>query len=189
MHRKFSRNFNCLVSPLLCMLLLAAGPAAAQKSHGAHVHGLVKVGVAVDGKTLSVEIEAPLDSLVGFESRPRSAAQRQAAQAALQQFQQPQWLRPDAAALCRLDSQDVQGEALQPAPAGAAPAAGKSEPHAELLATYRYTCAAPAQLAGLDITLAALFKRIERMDVQVAGAQRQGQQSLRGQATRVLLRR
>jgi hypothetical protein len=64
------------------LLLVALGVScSALAKEGAHVHGLVKLDVAVDAKTLTVQLEAPLDSLVGFEHRPRTAAQKQAAEA------------------------------------------------------------------------------------------------------------
>ncbi len=35
---------------------------------GAHVHGLIRMDLAIDGKTLTVQIEAPLDSLLGLNT-------------------------------------------------------------------------------------------------------------------------
>ena len=61
-------------------LVLGAAPvlAAGAHDHGhehaqAHVHGAVQLEVALDGPTLSIALEAPLDSLLGFERAPRTA--------------------------------------------------------------------------------------------------------------------
>lgn len=164
-------------------LAAAAAAAGAQANPAAHVHGQVLANVAVQGNKLSVQIEAPLDSLLGFEHRPRTTAQRQAAQAVAQQLKTPHaWLKPDAAARCTLASSDVDTQALEPAQPGAKEAA-----HADVDASYEFTCAAPEQLKGLDITLMDGFKRIQRIDVQVAGGKGQSKQSLRRPAQRVRL--
>jgi hypothetical protein len=75
------------VKNLQGLLLLVAIACAAQAHLGAHVHGLVKLGVAVQGPTVSIELDSPLDNLLGFEHRPRTAAERQAARALLKQMQ------------------------------------------------------------------------------------------------------
>ena len=167
--------------------IAAAGPTWAQRGPAAHVHGQVQANVAVQGNKLSVQLEIPLDSLLGFEHRPRTTAQRQAAAAAVQQLKSAAaWLKPDAAALCTLSSSDINTQALEPAK----PDTKKQEPaqdHADVDAAYEFTCAAPDKLAGLDIGLMAVFKRIQRIDVQVAGAKTQSKQTLRQPASRVLL--
>lgn len=170
----------------LAALLVVSTPALAQ--HKAHVHGVVKLDVAVQGATLSVQLEAPLDSLVGFEHRPRTDAQRQAAAAALRQLNDGAALfKPDAAAGCTLTRTEVNGDALQPAAPGSP--APKDGGHADLDASYEFTCTTPAQLAGLEQALFSTFKRISRIEVQVAGARGQARQTLRRPASRVTLAR
>lgn len=167
------------------LLAIGSGPVLAA---GAHVHGLVNVDVAVDGAVLVVQVEAPLDSLVGFEHRPRTATQRQAADAAIARLKDAAGLvRPDAAAKCGPAETRMQADALQPVPPGApAPAAGE---HADLQVTYSFRCAAPEQLKALDLGLFAAFARIQRIDLQVAGPKGQSRQTLRPPATKVLLTR
>ncbi len=177
-------NLKLLHTATALALVAAASTAGAQAGHAAHVHGLVQANVAVQGNKLSVQIEAPLDSLLGFEHRPRTDAQRQAAQAVVQQLKTPtSWLKPDAAAQCTLTSSDVDTQALEPAKPGAKEAA-----HADVDASYEFTCAAPGQLTGLDVLLFDSFKRVQRLQVQVAGEKTQSQQTLRRPATRVRLR-
>lgn len=188
---------NCvpLTLGLATIAIHFAAPAVAQ--HSAHVHGLVRADIVVDGASLTVMIEAPLDSLVGFEHRPRTAAQRQAAAAALKQMREAAaWLRPPAAAMCVLAETQVKAEVLEPA-ADAKPAhdghAHKGhdhgDEHAELEARYRFECAAPAALKTLELGLSQAFKRVQRIELQVAGPQGQGKQTLRRPATTVTLAR
>ena len=182
-----ARLAACRIALAGALLPLAlADPARAQHAagHGAHVHGQVQVNVAVQGHKMSVQLEMPLDSLLGFEHRPRTEAQRRAAQAAVQQVQQAAaWLKPDPAAQCTLSSSEVNAQALEPAPAGT-----PELTHAELQADFEFSCAAPDRLTGLDVLLFDRFSRVQRLQVQVAGAKAQSQQTLRRPATRVRLR-
>lgn len=177
------RSF-CLL-PAAGLLACVSGPLSAA---GAHVHGLVNVDIAVDGPVLVVQFEAPLDSLVGFEHRPRTAAQRQAADSAVARLNRAASLvRPDAAAKCVPTDTRVQAEALQPvAPGAPAPAASE---HADLQASYSFRCAAPEQLKALELGLFAAFARIQRIDLQVAGPKGQTRLTLRPPATKVTLAR
>lgn len=163
--------------------LLPASPAGAQ--HKPHVHGEVTVGIAVQGGTLTVQLEAPLDSLVGFEHRPRTPAQRKAASDALALIKDvPRIVRPAAAAGCAAGPAEVDATALQPAEAGARDAA-----HADLQADYSFVCSTPAALHSLELGLFDAFPRIQRIEVQVAGPQGQRKLLLRRPAREVRLAR
>lgn len=203
------KSLSCLSTPALTAALmsalLGAGPALAQ--HAAHVHGQVQVEVAVDGPLLSVRLQAPLDSLVGFEHRPRTPAQRQAADAALARVDDvAAWLRPAAAANCTLATRSVEAAVLRPAPDGAVAQDDRKghdhkghdhkghdhddhDGHADLVAQLDFRCAAPPALDAVELMLFNAFSRIKRIDVQVAGPQGQRRQTLRPPATQVALTR
>jgi len=44
----------------------------------AHVHGVAKMDLAVDGNKLTLSMEMPLDNLVGFEHLPKTDKQKAA---------------------------------------------------------------------------------------------------------------
>lgn len=175
---------------LLVAMTLGGLQAAAQ---GKHEHGAVRLDVALEATRLTVELEAPLDSLLGFEHRPRTDAQRKAATALLARMKDANAVvRLPAAAQCSLVRSSVESEALAATPAPAAGAnanaqanagskakAGEDE-HADLDATYEFNCLQPTMLRALEITLFASFKRVERVEARVAGDQ--------GQSGRVLTR-
>lgn len=54
--------------------LMLASSVAAQ--HAAHEHGVAALRVALDGPTLLIEFDSPLDNLVGFEHAPTTDEQR-----------------------------------------------------------------------------------------------------------------
>lgn len=172
------------------LLLATAAPALAGK---AHVHGVVAVAVAVDaaadgGAQLTVQLDAPLDSLVGYERRPRTAAERAAADAALATVRGGSWVVPPAAAGCTLAGVEVDAPVLQAGPADA-PAPAAADGHAELAATATWRCRTPAALAAVELALFERFTRIQRIDVQVAGPAGQLRHTLRRPVRTVPLRR
>lgn len=56
--------------------LMLASSVAAQPA--AHEHGVAALRVALDGPTLLIEFDSPLDNLVGFEHAPTTTEQRSA---------------------------------------------------------------------------------------------------------------
>lgn len=168
-----------------------AMPATLLAKEAAHVHGLVRLDVAVDGKTLTLQLEAPLDSVLGFEHRPRTTAQRQAGDALLRRMEDAASLfRPEAAAMCtptrtRVDSQALQSKALQSRNA----AADKEDEHADIEVSIEFSCLHPDQLTSVEVGLFDAFKRIQRIEVQVVGAKGQSKQTLNRPQKLLKLRR
>lgn len=141
------------------MLALLTAPAWAGP---AHQHGIARADLALDGAELTIALEMPLDSLLGFERAPRTPAERQAAQAALARLRDGAALwQPDAAAQCTLQAATVSAPVLEQ------PGAAAGE-HADVDAEYRFRCAQPARLANVDVRLFEAFGRLERVDVQAA---------------------
>ena len=149
------------------------GPAHAAKPHE---HGVVRMGVAIDGTQLSIDLEMPLDSLIGFERAPRTDAERKAAADALARLRDGAALfKLDAAAQCTLGSAKVEAPVLEQ---GAAPKDG----HADADASYVFRCAQPTRLATLEVLLFDAFRHVERVQVQAALPSGQRKAVLEGSA-------
>lgn len=173
------------VSLTLC-LGLAPGLALAQKAQHAHQHGIAELDVAVDASEVTLQLEMPLDSLVGFERAPRNDAERQAAAAALAKARDGASLfRFDTASGCTLKQAEVDADVLEPGAKAGASQGGDG--HADLDATYVFTCAMPSKLGLLDVRLFDVFKRLERVHVQAALPSGQRKATLRRGTTRVAL--
>lgn len=139
--------------------------------HGAHQHGVSTLEVAVDGATLSIHLASPLDNVVGFEHAPRTAKQRAAASQALATLKQGgELFAPTPAAGCTLAEVKVEAPLLQ----GKTTDAGD---HGDLEADYRFTCARPDKLTGVDARLFSRFPGMKRIDAAVVTAK--GQQAFR----------
>ena len=168
----------------LASLALIGAPALAGK---AHEHGVMKLDVVVEGNILSIALESPLDSFLGFERAPRTDAERKAAADLLTRLRGPDQgaplFSPDAAARCILSKAEVEASVLEaPQPAAA------KDGHADLAASYTYRCAQPGQLRSLGVGLFDVWRRIGRIDVQVAGPQGQSRQSLTRPARSIKLK-
>lgn len=159
---------------------LAAGghshPGHAEEVHrsaaaSAHVHGVLPMTLVLEGDrlTLSVE-EAPLDTFLGFERAPRSAAEKQAADKLLSAWRSGQGLvAPDPKGQCTFQSAEVEAPVLtQPAQTRSA----GGDTHADLDASLVFACARAQALESVDLSgLMQRFPRIRRIELQgVAGA-------------------
>ena len=170
------------------LLMLSSVAFAAGKPHE---HGIVKLDVAIDGPQVTMTLSAPLDSLLGFERTPRTEAERRAAAGVLAQLRSPRevaaFFAMDDAARCALTKAEVSAPALEPGVRSSVPS-GPSE-HADLDATYVFVCAQPAQLRSLQMGLFDGYKRIQRIDVQVAGPKGQTKVTLKRPARSITLSR
>jgi hypothetical protein len=184
-------------------LLLASGVLGSSVAHAgkAHEHGVVRLDVSIEGPQLSIAMTAASDNWLGFERAPRTDAERKAAAEVLTRLRNPSQgaplFAPNAQAQCQLAQAEVSAPVLEPAakPAAApaappppAPAKGGAE-HADLEASYSFQCAQPAQLRTLDLGLFEAYKRIQRIEVQVAGPKGQAKVTLRRPARSVTLTR
>ncbi|MDQ7988261.1 MAG: DUF2796 domain-containing protein [Candidatus Dactylopiibacterium sp.] len=167
--------------PLLCRAALLA---AALPLHAApaHQHGVAALNVAVEDDRLHVTLEAPLDSLVGFEHPARTPAEQHAVRDAAARLRDAATLFvTPAAARCRLESVRLASPAASPALLGETAATSAATPHAhaeaaghaDLDGEFHFRCAAPAALRGLEVNLFAAFPRLRTLDVQVAAGEHQ----------------
>lgn len=160
---------------LILAALLAAPLAQAQAQH-AHVHGVLKLDVAVDGRTLTIAIDSPLDNVVGFERAPRSDAEKKTVAEAVAQLRAADRLFViDPAAGCKLDQIDLDAPALglgQPnadAPSG----------HADLEGTFSFQCNDATKARFIDVGFFKAFRNTRQIDVQIASPQGQFKRTLK----------
>lgn len=189
---------------------LASAPARAADGsddfvqHAAHEHGRATLDVAVDAGTVTMRLSAPAMDVVGFEHAPRTDAQREAAESANALLRQHRTLFAfPVAARCTFGGADVtppswagHGHDHDHDHAGGSSASGSSASgpsahegaHADYVAQWRFTCAAPAALAFVDVRLAERLRRDLVVVANVITDAVQTRQELRAGATRVKLR-
>lgn len=140
------------------------------------MHGQLKLDVAVDGPTVVIDMESPLDNIVGFERAPKTDAEKKLVEEAVAQLRAADKLFiVDPAANCKLGPVDLRSGALglgNPDP---------SEPvgHADLDATFSFNCTNAAAAKFIDLNLFSVFKGLRQIDSQIATAQGQFKRQLK----------
>jgi hypothetical protein len=168
-------------------LFMLAMPTVGWAQGKAHQHGLLRLDIAVEARKLSLQVESPLDNLVGFERAPRNEAERKRVDAALAKLKAGQALFSiDPAAQCILAKVELTSAALK---LGAPEPASKSGEHADIDAVFEFDCQDAARAAFIDVGLFAAFVGMQQIDVQVATPTGQRKQTLKRPAQRVALTR
>ncbi|AGU48769.1 hypothetical protein VAPA_1c16600 [Variovorax paradoxus B4] len=149
--------------------------AQAQQQH-AHVHGQLKLDVAIDGPTVVINMESPLDNIVGFERAPKTDAEKKTAEDAIAQLRAADKLFAiDPAANCKLGPVELRSSAL----GLGSPDPGEPAGHADLDATFSFNCTNAAAAKFIDVNLFSAFKGTRQIDSQIASAQGQFKRQLK----------
>ncbi len=169
---------------LLWLGLLLPGHADAAKAHD---HGAARLDIAVEGNRITLQMETPLDNLLGFERAPRTAAERKAADALVSALNAADALfKPDPAAQCSLRTVELASAALK---LGRAEVGAKEDGHADLDANIEFECKDAAKATFIDVTMFNAFPRMKRIDIQAVTARGQFKRTLVAPARRVNLGR
>ena len=145
------------------------------QSHAAHTHGQARLDIAQDGRALVLNLSLPLDTAVGFERAPRTAAERQRAEQALTRLRLREGgFQPDVAAMCQ-----AREPQLAVGPLGAPVSAQAHDDHADIEVRYHFECAQPERLHTLATDVFNAWIRLQVLEVQVATPRGQWRQSLR----------
>lgn len=169
---------------LLASAALAAAPFALQaQSQPAHVHGQIKLDVVVDGPTVVVTMESPLDNFVGFERAPRTDDEKKTVDEAVAKLRAADTLFTiDPAGNCKLGPVDLRAPVLG---LGATPGGAPTAGHADLDATFAFNCASAAATRFIDVGLFTTFKGPRQIEVQIAAPQGQFKRTLKRPNARI----
>jgi hypothetical protein len=122
----------------------------------AHTPGQAQLGVAVNGGSLLLDLDAPLESLVGFEVAARTPRRREAMAMMKAQLKGDALWRPNPQAACTLLTGDVDVHR------------DGGHGHADVTASIAFECAKPEALRHLDIDLWRAFPNMKTVSVSVA---------------------
>jgi hypothetical protein len=181
---------TCVALALTGLAYLAASPTLAQQTRqlGPHLHGEGHLSIAVEGRTLQMELQAPGADIVGFESAPTTPAQRAAIAAATATLSDPIALFGiPAAAACtpgkvqvsvveEEEDEDAQAPSATAAPGLAAPAPAPARPtpapskHTEFRVSYELTCGNLPAITGLNFAYFAKFRNAMELRVDLVTA-------------------
>jgi len=129
----------------------------------AHTHGVAKLNVAIDEGTLTLVLESPLDSLLGFEHMPRNDKERTSVKAMENLLQKPAELFvTPVAAQCHIESVTLESVVLN------ANSGESINGHADLDGEFIFNCKQPQHLRGMTVQLFEAFPHLHQVDVQIA---------------------
>ena len=159
--------------PTFAALLFSAPVLALD--HPAHVHGVAKLEVAVEGGSLSLHLESPLEGVLGFEHAPGNDKERAiVAQMRKAMANGGALFFPTSAAQCKFVDSKLEAPTLDAKLASGIPDKhekhdkhAEHEAHSDLDADFRFTCAEPAKLTGMEVRLFNAFPKMRRIDAQV----------------------
>jgi hypothetical protein len=175
---------------ILAALALAVAPGLSWAHGKAHQHGVAQLAVAVEGARLVIELDTPLDNLIGFERAPRTAAERQRADAAITKLRAAQTLfKAPAEAGCTLAGVNLEAPLLGLKADDGGEPARVEDGHADLAGRFAFDCREPGKLRHLDVGLFSAFTGFKRIEAQVAGPKGQSKAMLRPSAARLTLTR
>ena len=180
---------------LIAMISLGVMPMSKAYEPGTHIHGMATLEIAIDGAVVQINLDSPLDNLLGFERAPRNEKERQSVKAmALRLYQADTLFIFTPAAQCRLESTRLESAVLAPSLLAPASDSGKSGDiakadtsgvHAELAATWHFQCAVPQALQGVEVHLFQKFSSLKRIDAAVVGPKGQSSAKLSPKSTRL----
>lgn len=173
----FRLGFSMVLAAALAL------PAAQAQAQRAHVHGQLKLEIVVEGPTVTIAMEAPLDSLVGFERAPRTDAEKKTVETAVAQLRAAERLfKIDAAGNCKLGPVELRSAVLglgKPEPAA------KDDGHADLHASFGFNCSQAAQAKFIELGLFEAFQGTRQIEAQIVTPDGQFKRTLRRPATRL----
>jgi hypothetical protein len=165
-------------------------PIASAHEPTAHVHGRATLEVAIEGGSVQISLDSPLDSLLGFERAPRTEKERQSVREMSLKLRQSDhaFVFPPQSQ-CRLESVQLESAVIEQSllAAGSDSNAVKDrdkslvnspDVHSELSATWHFQCAAPESLQGVKVSLFQYFPSLKRIDAAVVGPKGQSRTRL-----------
>lgn len=159
------RILTTSVSFAVLCTLLGSGSATAQEQH-AHVHGLAYLNLAIEGKSVSMELTATAYDLVGFERAARDDAERS-------RLTEVRKSLLNHAALWQFTV--AAGCVAQPPVLQVPGANGHDHDHAEhdhgnhsdWQVSYRFECQNPQALRSITVSVFKQFPSLETIQVQL----------------------
>jgi hypothetical protein len=168
---------------------------AEHRQHGAHVHGIAALNLALEGNEVWIELDSPAANIVGFEHAPSSEDDHAALDRAVATLNDGDRLFDfNDEAGCRMATASVTSELLHEENEeheghadAEAEALGREEEeghkhegehegeaHSDIEAAYHFECDAPGKLTSLTVELFEAFSGMEKLNVQYVIESEQG---------------
>ncbi len=170
--------------PAACAAFTALATPAAFAAP-AHQHGVASLDVVVEPGRVTLDLDTPLDNLVGFERSPRTDAERERASDAVKKLRAADALfRIDSGAGCKLEKAALNAPVL-----GLNGMGSDKDVHADLQGHFEFLCKAGGKAGFVEVGLFDAFPALKRIELQVVTPRGQLKATLLRPSSRVMLLR
>jgi hypothetical protein len=152
---------------------------AGGKGHAAHEHGVAKVSVVAEGMTLTIQLEAPSESIYGFEheaKKPSDVKKRDEAVEKLKTNADKIFLL-DTSLECKVANTDVKAFVTEDKADDKEnkkhSKKHKAGTHSEVHATFKFECGKPVAGSTMKFAARSQFKALRTLNVQVLSGDKQ----------------
>lgn len=179
-HKKFNKLKTCFcIGAALLIHGVMGQPAGAEGgNHGAHVHGIAHINVALEKNEVYIEFKSPAANIIGFEHSPGNEMEKRAVREAAERLKAGEKIfKFDSGAGVTLKEavvttgdEDERHHGEHEKHETEHHGDGESEhgeQHSEFKAAYRFHCKQPDAVRYMDVMLFEHFKGIEEIEVQV----------------------
>ena len=142
----------------------------------AHVHGLSYLKIALENRTLLVEINSPLMDIVGFEGEPRTKVQKDSIELATNKLRTIGNVLIFKGGSCVEKNIDVN--LGHDHGTEHSHSEHDHDTHSEISAVYKFECSEPDVLQDITVLLPNQFSRMEKIKAQWITPDSQGQITL-----------
>ena len=160
------------------VLLIAPAAVAGGKGHAAHQHGVAAVNIVGEGSTLTVQLEAPSESIYGFEHEAKKATDIKKRDSAIEKLKTSAEkmfvLEPGLG--CKMSGSDIKPfvtEAKENDKKLSKKDEHKEGTHSEVHATFKFECTKPVAGSKLAFAAKKYFKSLSTLKVQVLSGEKQ----------------
>lgn len=140
----------------------------------AHVHGQVKAEISFEVDRLQVNIEAPGDSIVGFETKPKGEKQLKVVEDATNKLR-------DLSSVLSLTGGDCQQTEHKVE-------ADYDNGHSDFDISYEFSCKKPFELKSIEFNIMKTFTKVKEVEANFVSKEKQDQKILKGKNHTFIIR-
>lgn len=158
-------TIRTLIKPLILATSITLPVLAVAEEHAAHIHGGAKLQVAIDGNTVTLMLESPMDSLVGFEHSASNDPEKASLAKLIGALEKPDAVFVfSAAAGCTSSATKLESPLI----ADESHEHKHEEAHSDLDGEFVFNCSTADKLKGLTVNLFDIAANLHDLDVEVA---------------------
>lgn len=173
-------HFSTAALSAIALGLLVSPSAFAGKGHGAHEHGVAAVNVVGEGNVVTIQLQAPSESIYGFEHEAKKEADLKKRDAAIEKLKAnaDKIFVLDAALGCKISSTDIkpfvaENSESKNEKSDSHKGNHKEGTHSEVHATFKFECSKPVAGSKLGFAARKHFKSLRTLKIQVLSGEKQ----------------